>query len=98
MSLSFKADVIVERLSLVLTGPLQGKYIYKRDVHTARNFLKACSSVLGQSYITTKSFQLLISDNLDPSVLLSNTGAFEAFKKGCTTVCTGSLIGVQTLN
>ena len=56
--------------------------------------MKKCSSVLGQSVIVSKSADLLISDKLSPDVLINPSGAYEAFKKGCTTVCKGQEIGV----
>ena len=79
----------MEQLWLVTGGPLQGKYAYEKIIHLALAYLSRFSSVLGYSYVTTKSAVLLISDNLDLGVLIAPTGAFEAFRKGCNTQCTG---------
>ena len=83
------ADIIVENLSLATSGPLEGKYVFFRTRHQLRDYLKTCSSVLGYSYVTSKTAELLISDKLSPEVLINPKGAYEAFKKGCTTICKG---------
>ncbi|CAG2170659.1 unnamed protein product, partial [Oppiella nova] len=79
-----------EALYLALSGPVEGKYVYERVVHLDEVHLSRCSSVLGYSYVTASSATLLISDSLDLSVLIAPTGAFDAFRTGCTTVCDGT--------
>ena len=49
-----------------------------------------CSSVLGYSYVKAITAILMIFDILDMNTLISPNGAFEAFKKGCTTICHGN--------
>ena len=88
------AYVIVDQLNLATSGSLEGKYIFVRTITLLRDYLKRCSSVLGQSYKGGKSYELLISDKLSPDVLINPSGAYEAFKKGCTTVCKGNLFVV----
>ena len=83
------AYTIVEVLYLATSGPLEEKYLFYRVRHLVRDYLKKCSSVLSISVIRSKSCELLISDKLSPKVLISSSGAYEAFKKGCTTVCKG---------
>ena len=83
-----------DTLSLVTTGPLQGKYVYTKVIRLVEDYLKKRSSVLGYSYVTSKSSQLLINNNLDINVLISPTGGYEAFKKGCHTICNGRQVTV----
>jgi len=79
-----------ERLYFVNGGPLQGKYLYLKTIYLHYAYLKKCSSVLGYSYVTSKSAVMLINDKLDINVLISPTGGYEVFKKGCTTICNGA--------
>jgi len=79
----------VEYLWLVISGPLQGKYVYHKYIILVLDYLKRYSSVLGYSYVTTKSASLLVNDRLDLSVLINPTGAYEVFRKGCNTQCRG---------
>ena len=79
---------------MATSGPLEGKFIFIRAKHLAADYLKKCSSVLGLSAIVSKSCDLLISDKLNPEDLINPNGAYEAFKKGCTTICKGQKIGV----
>ena len=81
-------------MSLATSGPLEGKYIYLRSKQLLRNYMKKCSSVLGLSVIVAKSYELLISDKLSAEVLINPSGAYEAFKKVCNTVCRGYSVGV----
>ena len=83
-----------DTLSLVTTGPLQGKYVYVKVIRLVEDYLKKRSSVLGYSYVTSKSAQLLINNNLDINVLISPTGGYESFKKGCNTICNGRQVTV----
>ena len=80
------------RLRLATSGPLEGKYLFFRFRRLLLDYLKKCSSVLGYSYIVFKEAELLISDKLSPEVLISPSGGYEAFKKDCTTVCSGQLV------
>ena len=77
----------MEQLWLITGGPLQGKYLYEKVIHLQFPYLSRFSSVLGYSYVTSKSPVLLIRDNLDLDVFITPTGAFDAFLKGCTTKC-----------
>ena len=90
----YLADVISEYLYFGLSGPLAGKYFMIRKVHPLRDYLKMCSSVLGYSYIVTKTAELLITDKLSPADLINPMGAYVAIKKGCTTICKGRYIAV----
>ena len=87
------ANYIFISLNFATSGPLQGKYVLFHIKLNVRDYVKKCSSVLGLSAIVTKMAELLISDNLSPDVLISNN-PYEAFKKGCTTICKGIFIGV----
>ena len=89
----YLADTIFESLLLATSGPLEGKYMYYKVRHIVGEYFKKCSSVLGLSVIAGPC-ELLISDKLNPEVLINPSGAYEAFKKGCTTVCKGQEVGV----
>ena len=91
--LIYLADVISDNIYLATSGPLEGKFIYTRNRHLLRDYLKTCSSVLGLSVIVSKSYDFFINDKLSPEVLISNN-PYEAFKKGCTTVCKGQSVMV----
>ena len=86
------AHQIEDFLVLATSGPLEGKYLYFKFRLLVEDYAKKCSSVLGISYIKTK-YELLISDNLSPDVLISDN-PFEALRKGSTTLCKGSSVGV----
>ena len=92
--LFYLADNSAESISLVINGPLEGKYVLLRFKDLVQDYLKKCSSVLGISAIISRNIELLISDKLSPEVLISPNGAYEAFKKGFTTVCKGLEVGV----
>ena len=81
-----------EVLYVVTSGPLEGKYLYEKEIIQEPEYLKICSSILGYSYVNSKSNTLLISDKLDLNVLIAPNGGFETFKKGCTTICQGRAI------
>ena len=89
------ANVITENLDLATSGPLEGKYLFLRTRHILRDYLKKCSSVLGYSYVTYKSIELLICDKLSPKALINPSGTYEALKKEkrCT-LCQGNGYGV----
>ena len=79
----------VETLWLATSGALAGRFIYQKIIHLSAAYLKKCSSILGYSYVASRSAVLLISQNLNLNVFLSPSGAFEAFKKYWTTICRG---------
>ena len=75
---------------LATRGPLEGKFIFARVRHYLQDYLKKCSSVLGQSLIVSTFAELLISDKLSPEVLIrSPNRVFEAFRRIATTFCKG---------
>ena len=75
-------------------GNLDGKYVYIKEIGLRFAYLKKCSSVLGYSFVTTKSLVLLVVEKLDLSIFWEPTGAYEPFKKISTTVCKGKAINV----
>ena len=79
----------LEGLFLVTYGPLQGKYIFLNTIYLSAAYLKKCSSVLGYSYVTSKSAVLLIADKLDLNTFIAPTGGYEVFKNSASTVCNG---------
>ena len=81
-----------EPLYLATSGSLEGKFIYLKALFTQVAYLKKCSSILGYSYVRTSSDTLMIADKLDMNVLLSPTGAFEAFKRQASTICLGKAV------
>ena len=84
----------IEALFLGTGGPLEGKYFYHKIILQAISYWKTCTSVLGYSYISTKSAVLLISQKLDLNVFLNPSGGFETFKRSATTNCKGMGYGV----
>ncbi|CAG2107488.1 unnamed protein product, partial [Medioppia subpectinata] len=82
----------LENLYLVKSGcgPLQGKYVYLKSIVLQDVYLKVLSSQLGLGYTTTNTAVLLISDILNLNVFVSPVGAYDQFRKGCTTVCKGT--------
>lgn len=85
----------VETLWLVTSGPLQGRYVYRKLIYEHRaSYLKKCSSLLGRNYITSRVHQILISDELDINVLIANNNQYEIFKRTASTVCDGQMIQV----
>ena len=78
-----------ETLYLALSGLLEGKYIYLKNIGLQDAYLKKCSSVLGYSYVSTKSQSLLIAEKLDLNIFLVPTGAYEPFKRSASTICRG---------
>ncbi|XP_054162177.1 uncharacterized protein LOC128960130 [Oppia nitens] len=80
----------LETLWVAIAGPLEGKYLYEKTIILLQDYIKKRSSVLGYSYVTTKSSSLLINERLELQVLISPTGGYEVFKKGCTTICRGN--------
>ena len=78
-----------EVLYLADTGNLEGRYVYIKEIGLLDTYLKKCSSVLGYSYITTKSTVLLVLDKLDVRSLINPGGAYEVVRKEASTVCKG---------
>ena len=93
---SFIANVITEGLNLATSGPLEGRYLFFRIHRLLWHYLKKCSSVLGYSYIMTKSYELFICDKLSPEHLINSMGTYEALKndKMRCTMCQGTFTGV----
>ena len=79
----------IQGLLLVTSGPLQGKYIYLKTIYLSAAYLKKCSSVLGYSYVSSKSSVLLIVEKLDLNAFIAPTGGYEVFRKSATTICQG---------
>ena len=88
----YLAHIIYYFLVLATSGPIKGKYLFFKFRDLSIDYLKKCSSVLGQSYVPTE-YEALISDKLSPDVMISGN-PFEAFRKGCTTVCKGKTVGI----
>ena len=61
----------------------------KLATYLSAAYLKKCSSVLGYSYVTSKSAVLLIAEKLDLNTFIAPTGGYEVFKKSANTVCRG---------
>ena len=78
-----------EALYLAIGGVLDGKFLYEKVIYLSAAYLKKTSSLLGYSYVSSKSSVLLINEKLDLQVLISPIGGFEAFKRNCNTVCRG---------
>ena len=78
-----------EGLNLITSGPLSGKYLYLRVIHPQYVTLRRCSSALGVSTITSSSVEIMLSDELDISVLISPSGTYNAFKNVACTHCNG---------
>ena len=74
---------------LVTYGPLEGKYLFFKTIYLSAAYLKKCSSVLGYSYVSSKSAVLLIADKLDLNIFIAPTGGYEVFKKSASTICKG---------
>ena len=64
-------------LNLATSGPLEGRYVFFRSRHLIPNYFKKCSSVLGSSYITPISDELLICDKLSPEALINPKGTYD---------------------
>ena len=79
----------IQSLFLVTYGPLQGKYVFLKVIYLSAAYLKKCSSVLGYSYVSSKSAVLLIVEKLDLNTFISPTGDYEILKKSATTMCKG---------
>ena len=68
--------------------------MYLKEIGLEEAYLKKSSSVLGYSYVSTKSQVLLIAEKLDLNVFLNPGGAYEPFKRTASTVIQGRSIVV----
>ena len=82
----------IETLYLCTTGTLEGKYVYLKEINSQLAYLKKCSSILGQSYVSTKSVTLLVLDKLDLGALIDPNGAYDKFKRTASTICQGKIL------
>ena len=79
-----------EALYLAVSGNLEGKYVYSKTIVQKEAYIKKCSSILGQSYVTDQSSVFLIADKLDLNIFFNPDGAYKSFKKSASTKCKGS--------
>ena len=71
------ANYHYETLYLVVSGNLQGQYVYKMDIGMEEDYTKKCSSILGRSYVSSTTFVLLIADKLELNIFFSPSGAYQ---------------------
>lgn len=81
----------------VHSSPLEDKFIFLRVKHPRDTPIKCSGSILANSVIVSKGFELLISDKLRPEVLISPSGAYEFLKNRTNTFCKGSFISILIL-
>ena len=77
---------------MVVSGSLEGRYVYERDIYPQLFYLKRYSSILGQPFITAISSEILISDNLNLNIFISPKDAFNVFKMTSNTKCNANQI------